>query len=64
MSDHISEKHLKTFFETKFKVEVENIKISIDKPTIIFAKGFLEKGFIKACFKLGMRNRMSRYRKL
>jgi hypothetical protein len=64
MSDHVTENHLKQFFETKFKVSVEKIKVSVDKPTIIFGKEFLEKGFIKACFKLGLRNKMSRYRKL
>jgi hypothetical protein len=36
----------------------------MDKPLIIFGKEILERGFIKACFKLGMRNRISRYRKI
>lgn len=36
MSEHITEEHLKQFFEGKFKVPVESIKLSIDKPTIIF----------------------------
>jgi hypothetical protein len=31
---------------------------------IVFGKEILEKGFLKACFKLGHRNRMSRYKKL
>ena len=57
MSDYITEKHLKQFFETKFKVEVESIKLSQDKPLVIFKKEILDTGFIKACFKLGTRNR-------
>jgi len=36
----------------------------MDKPTIIFGREILERGFIKACFKLGLRNRVSRYRKV
>jgi hypothetical protein len=36
----------------------------VDKPILVFGKEILEKGFIKACFKLGLRNRISRYRKL
>lgn len=36
----------------------------MDKPTIIFSPEILENGFLKACFKLGLRNRMSRQRKV
>ena len=36
VSEHISDQHLKQFFETKFKVPVESVRISVDKPTIIF----------------------------
>jgi hypothetical protein len=64
MSSHISENHLKAFFEAKFKVPVHKVKISVDKPTIIFGPEILERGFIKATSKLGLRNRVSRYRKL
>lgn len=63
VSEHISDAHLKQFFETKFKVPVESVKISVDKPTIIFGPEILERGFIKACFKLGLRTRVSRYRR-
>jgi hypothetical protein len=64
VSEHITEGHLKQFFEAKFKVPVVKIQISQDKPTIIFGPQILERGFLKACFKLGTRNRMSRYKKL
>lgn len=64
VSEHISDQHLKQFFEYKFKVPVEHVKISVDKPTIIFSPDILDRGFIKACFKLGLRTRVSRYRKL
>lgn len=64
MSEHINDSHLKQFFENKFKVPVESVRISVDKPTIVFGPEILERGFIKACFKLGLRTRMSRYRKL
>ena len=63
VSEHIRDYHLKQFFEGKFKVPVEKVKIAFDKPTIVFSQEILDKGFIKACFKLGMRNRMSRYRR-
>ena len=36
VSEHITEGHLKQFFEAKFKVPVVKIQISQDKPTIIF----------------------------
>lgn len=64
VSEHIQDHHLKQYFEGKFKVKVESVKISMDKPTIIFGPEILERGFIKACFKLGLRTRVSRYRKL
>jgi hypothetical protein len=57
VSNYITEDHLKQFFETKFKVPVEKIILSVDKPVIIFSKGILDTGYIKACFKLGTRNR-------
>lgn len=31
---------------------------------VIFSPGILESGFIKACFKLGTRNRQSRYKRI
>lgn len=64
MNEHISDGHLKQFFQTKFKVPVEQVKVSCDKPTIIFGPEILDRGFIKACFKLGLRTRVSRYKKL
>jgi hypothetical protein len=57
VSDYITEDHLKQFFEQKFKVKVVSIKLTSDKPMVIFGKDILETGFIKACFKLGTRNR-------
>jgi len=57
VNDHINESHLKQFFEAKFKVPVTKIQISCDKPTIVFGPQLLEKGFLKACFKLGLRSR-------
>jgi hypothetical protein len=38
--------------------------MSVDKPIIIFDQQILQTGFIKACFKLGTRNRNSRYKKI
>lgn len=64
MSEYVNEDHLKQFFEGKFKIPVESIKLSVDKPTIIFTKQLLETGFIKSFFKLGLRTRVSRYRKM
>lgn len=64
VSEHISEDHLKQFFEGKFKVPVTKVSIQNDKPTIVFGPELLEKGFLKACFKLGARARLSRYRKI
>ena len=64
VSEHISDVNLKQYFETKFKVPVECVKISMDKPTIIFGPEILDRGYIKACFKLGLRTRQSRYRRL
>ena len=57
LPNYITEEHLKQFFETKFKVPVEKIKMSHDKPMVVFGKEILETGYIKACFKLGTRNR-------
>ena len=64
VSEHISESHLRQFFEGKFKVPVKKVSIQSDKPTIVFGSELLERGFLKACFKLGLRSRFSRYRKL
>jgi hypothetical protein len=64
ISEVINENHLKQFFEAKFKVSVEKITLNRDRPMIIFGKEILETGFLKAAFKLGLRSRMSRYRKL
>ena len=64
ISEHINEDHLKQFFETKFKVAIEKITLNRDKPVIVFSKEILTTGFLKACFKLGLRNRMSRYKKI
>ncbi|CDW71563.1 nucleic acid helicase [Stylonychia lemnae] len=61
VSEHIQDHHLKQYFEGKFKVNVESVKISMDKPTIIFGPEILERGFIKACFKLGLRTREEEY---
>ena len=57
VSDYITEDHLKQFFETKFKVPVEKIMLINGKPLVVFDRKILETGFIKACFKLGTRNR-------
>ena len=43
---------------------VKKVSIQSDKPTIVFGSELLERGFLKACFKLGLRSRFSRYRKL
>lgn len=64
LNEHIKEHHLKQYFEAKFKVAVERIQLSREKPMIIFSKEILETGFLKAAFKMGLRNRMSRYKKL
>jgi len=64
VNEHISETHLRQFFEGKFKVPVTKVSIQSDKPTIVFGPELLERGFLKACFKLGLRARFSRYRKL
>jgi hypothetical protein len=52
------------FFENKFKVKVQEIQMQIDKPIVVFSQEILDTGYIKACFKLGTRNRQSRYRKI
>jgi sugar diacid utilization regulator len=64
LNEHIKEHHLKQYFEAKFKVAVERIQLSREKPMIVFSKEILETGFLKAAFKLGLRSRMSRYKKL
>lgn len=64
INEHINERHLKQFFEAKFKVQVEKISLNRDRPMIVFAKEILETGFLKAAFKMGLRNRMSRYKKM
>ena len=43
---------------------VEKVNLNRDKPVVVFSKEILTTGFLKACFKLGLRNRMSRYKKL
>lgn len=53
VSDFINDKHLKQFFEAKFKIPVETITVIRNSPTIIFGPEILEKGFLKACFRLG-----------
>jgi hypothetical protein len=60
----INDSHLKMFFQEKFGMQVNKVLISTDKPTIIFTRDFLDKGMLKSVFKLGLKNRMSRYRKL
>lgn len=64
VSEHINENHLRQFFEGKFKVPVTKVSIQSDKPTIVFGPEIMERGFLKACFRLGLRNRFSRYRKI
>ena len=64
VSEFINDKHLKQFFENKFKCPVSKVELSRDRPTVVFGPEILEKGFLKACFRLGAKNRMSRYRKL
>ena len=64
VSELINEHHLKKFFEEKFKVPVEKITLNRDKPMVIFSSDILKTGFLKACFKLGLRGRMSRYKKI
>ena len=64
VSEHISESHLRQYFEGKFKVPVTKVSVSCDKPTIVFGPELLERGFMKAAFKLGLRARFSRYRKI
>lgn len=65
ISEHIKETHLKQFFEAKFKVKVQSIQLHQDKPMIVFGSEILEKGYLKACFKMGLnKNRISRYKKL
>ena len=36
VSEHITENHLRQYFEGKFKVPVTSIAITQDKPTIVF----------------------------
>ena len=64
MNEHINENHLKQFFEAKFKIPVVSVQMSNDKPAITFGGELLERGFLKSMFKLGMRNRVSRYKRL
>lgn len=64
ISDYVTEDHLKKYFETKFGVQVSKITMSIDKPMVVFNDEILKMGNIKACFKIGMRNRQNRYRKV
>jgi len=64
VSDHIQDVHLKQYFEGKFKVPVLQVRIAQDKPIIVFGPEILERGFIKAALKIGLRNRVSRYRKI
>lgn len=62
ISDYVTEKHLKEYFERKFDIPVQEIKMSIDKPMIVFRKEILDKGYLKTYFKIGTRNRSNRYR--
>jgi hypothetical protein len=64
ISDNIGEDDLKKYFETKFNSRVEKISMSIDKPMVMFGPEIFKTGTIKSCFKIGMRNRQSRYRKV
>jgi len=41
VSEHISDHHLKQYFENKFKVPVESVRIATDKPTIVFGPEIL-----------------------
>ena len=36
VSEHITENHLKQYFEGKFKIPVTSIQITSEKPTIVF----------------------------
>jgi hypothetical protein len=64
INEDINELHLKRFFEDKLNIGVEKITLNRDKPMIIFSKAILDTGFIKSCFKLGLKNRMTKYRKI
>ena len=64
LSDFVTDDHLRQFFSKKFKVAVKEVKIGNDKPMIIFDDEILTTGFLKACFKLGLKSRHSRYRRL
>ena len=64
VSEHIEDVHLKQYFEGKFKVPVERVRVAQDKPIIVFGPEILQRGFIKAAFKIGLRSRASRYRRL
>ena len=64
ISDEISAKSLSRFFEDKFKVPVSKISVSSDKPTIVFGPELLQRGLIKACFKLGLRRRFTPFRRM
>ena len=45
-------------------VQVDKITLNRDKPMIIFSSAIIQTGFLKACFKLGLRARNSRYKKI
>lgn len=64
LSDFVTEDHLRQFFSKKFKVAVKKVQMSVDKPIIVFDDEILRTGFIKACFKLGLKSRHSRYRRI
>jgi hypothetical protein len=63
VSEHISEIDLKNYFEFKFQKKVREVKLMIDKPVIVFDDEILKSGLIKACFKIGLKNRTSKYRR-
>lgn len=55
---------MRQFFSKKFKVNVAKVFMSNEKPMIIFEDEILRSGYIKACFKLGLKARHSRYRRI
>jgi hypothetical protein len=55
---------LRQFFSKKFKVNVAKVFMSCEKPMIVFDEEILRSGYIKACFKLGLKARHSRYKRI
>jgi len=62
VSDHITEDHLHEYFQNRFG-PVEKVCNFDGKPAIIFKREIHERGFLKSCFKLGMRLRGQRNRR-